>query len=486
VKLVALAFVAFVLLPISPAAAESTTTTVASSANPSVFGQSVTFTATVVAPSSAIPTGTVTFTIDGSPQAPISLDGAGQATFTTSALALGSHPVNAQYTSNDANFDNSSGSLSQQVNAASTSTDLSASVNPSLVGQSVTFTATVTVPPPSSATPTGTVTFTIDGSPQAPISLNGAGVATFTTSALSLGSHTIDAQFTPNSSNVNGSSDSLTQGVFAVSTATTLGSSVNPSVLGQSVTFTATVSAVAPSSAVPTGSVTFTVDGGGAVVVGLNGSGQASFTTSTLSLGSHDIDGAYTPNSASFNASSDDLTQQVGAHATTTAVTSSENPSEVGASVTFTAEVDAPTSVTVPTGTVTFTIDGGSSLVVVLDGAGLASFTTSNLTDGSHAIAALYTPDSANFLSSEGNVDQQVETEPTTTTTTSTTVAPIAPTGATAAAAAVGARVTPTNAGGGGLPSTGSSTLGMGALALVLILAGLSLTWAARARLRHR
>ena len=72
-----------------------------SSANPSTVGQPVTFTAVVTAPSyQGTPTGTVTFTIDGQAQTPVTLalvGGSDQAQFTTSTLAAGSHTVSAAY-----------------------------------------------------------------------------------------------------------------------------------------------------------------------------------------------------------------------------------------------------------------------------------------------------------------------------------------------------------------------------------------------------
>src|SRR5262249_38520270 len=71
-----------------------TSTVVTSSANPSVFGQAATFTATVSTSASGAgsPTGTVTFTVDGAAQATVTLSG-GQATLTVATFAVGSHTV---------------------------------------------------------------------------------------------------------------------------------------------------------------------------------------------------------------------------------------------------------------------------------------------------------------------------------------------------------------------------------------------------------
>ncbi len=76
----------------------------------------------------------------------------------------------------------------------------------------------------------------------------------------------------------------------ARSTSTTLSSSPNPSTSGQNVTFTATVTA---NVGTPTGSVTFN-DGPNTVgTVNLDASGHATFTTSSLTVGSHSITAVY-------------------------------------------------------------------------------------------------------------------------------------------------------------------------------------------------
>ena len=95
----------------------STTVKVVSSANPSVSGQSVTFTATVAAkePGSGVPTGTVTFK-DGSKILGTGvLNASGQATYTTNSLSVGTHSITTVY-SGDGNFGSSTSSvLSQNV-----------------------------------------------------------------------------------------------------------------------------------------------------------------------------------------------------------------------------------------------------------------------------------------------------------------------------------------------------------------------------------
>ncbi len=111
----------------------TSTTAVASSSNPSTFGQSVSFTA-IVTGSGATPTGTVQFNVDGSAfGSPVALSSGSATSGSTSSLTVGGHTVTVVY-SGDSNYSGSTGTLSggQVVNKASQ-------------------TITVTTPPPASA-----------------------------------------------------------------------------------------------------------------------------------------------------------------------------------------------------------------------------------------------------------------------------------------------------------------------------------------------
>lgn len=171
----------------------NTTTTVSSSLNPSTYGDAVTFTATVTS-NEGSPTGSVQFTIDGVSAGPARpLNENGSATFTTSALTAGTHTVSATYFGEG--FSSTTGELpgGQVVNRAPTATTVSSSANPSTQGEAVTFTATVSS---TVGIPGGFVQFRIDGSTAgAGVALDANGVAKFTTSALSAGTHTVSAEY---------------------------------------------------------------------------------------------------------------------------------------------------------------------------------------------------------------------------------------------------------------------------------------------------
>jgi hypothetical protein len=97
--------------------AASTTLTVATSLNPSPAAQALIVTATVNHPSSSLtPTGTITFTVNGTKPEAIAVDGLGQASETLSTLAAGTQTIAASY-AGDANFAASSGSATETVTA---------------------------------------------------------------------------------------------------------------------------------------------------------------------------------------------------------------------------------------------------------------------------------------------------------------------------------------------------------------------------------
>ena len=114
----------------------------------------------------------------------------GTASFTISTLAVGANSITGVY-SGDSNFMTStSAALTQTVKQAGTTTSVVSSVNPSVAGQAVTFTATVSPVSPGSGTPTGTAKF-MDGSTTLGTAALGGGTASFTTSALAVGTHSI-------------------------------------------------------------------------------------------------------------------------------------------------------------------------------------------------------------------------------------------------------------------------------------------------------
>jgi hypothetical protein len=371
-------------------------TTVTSSANPSTFGSVVTFTATVAGvPLSTPPTGTVTFFVSGTPvQTTALVDGV--AKWLTGTLPVGSSVLSATY-SGDPNFVASAGSITQVVNKAPSSVVLTSSAPVSQVTRTVTFTATVT---PAAAT--GAVLFTFDRGLPSVTTRTAAvvnGVATLGISSLVLGTHTVDATYSGDGSYLSSTSAPITQTIRTIITTTSVVPSANPSVWGQSVTFTAVV---APVGAI--GTVTFSVDGAPVAAAAVDAAGQARVVLVDLAVGAHTVTASYS--GATLHAPSiGSVVQTVGQAASVTGLQSSANPARRRTTVTFTAAVAtvAPGS-GVPTGMVQFTIDGRRYNATLVNG--FARYSTRLLAGGFHNVTATYLGD-ANVSPSASGVFRQ-------------------------------------------------------------------------------
>jgi hypothetical protein len=375
----------------------STTTALSSSLNPSAYGQSVMFTATVApASGTGTPTGIVSFKDGNTLLGSSTLNASGVANFSIASLTGGQHSVTAVY-GGDATFSGSTSTvLTQAVNQAGTTTALASSLNPATYGTSVKFTATV-----SPSTATGAVQF-FDGATALGSATLSGGTASLSTSGLSAGSHSITANYVGDTNYLSSVSAVLAQTVNQANTTTTVSSSANPSTLGQSVTF---IAAVSPSAA--SGTVTF-YDGATALGSATLTGGSASLSTSTLSVGTHSITAAYNGDSNNSASTSSALAQTVNSLiSTTTSLTSSSNPSGRGQKVTFTATVSPSSGTGTPTGTVNFW-DGTAPLgASTLNSSAIATLSISNLSVGSHSITAQYSGDS-NYNGSTSAVLTQV------------------------------------------------------------------------------
>ncbi len=231
---------------------KTTTTTLASSSNPSTVGEAVTYTATV---NSTTATGTVEFK-----QAGVTITGcAAQSISSGSAKCIVTDPpsglrtMTAIYSGDSSYATSTSPGLEQMVNKKTTTTVLSSSLNPSLVGQTVTYTATV-----NSTTATGTIEFkqagvTINGCAAQPI---GSGVATCTVTNSISGWWTMTAVYSGDSRYAASTSPGYRQTTNKKATTATLTSSLNPSTVGEAVTYTATLSSTAA-----TGTIEFQEEG---------------------------------------------------------------------------------------------------------------------------------------------------------------------------------------------------------------------------------
>jgi sugar lactone lactonase YvrE len=362
-----------------------TTTTVVSSLNPSVYGQNVTFTATVVpsvsTASTTIPVGTVQFSIDGTPVgSPVTLDASGNATYAIATLAVGAHAVTAAYTPSSTTFlasDDAAAPLSQQVTpAALTVTADNLSRQYGAADPAFTYTITGFVNGDTASVVGGSATLASTDTPTSPA--GSTFPITFASQGLTATNYTF--VYVAGTLTITGNASQTIS--FTVASPVTYG--VAPIALNGVASSGLPVSYTVTGPATVSGS-TLTITGAGTVVVTAHQAGDANYAAAS------DVPQTILVNPAP----------------TATTLTSAPNPSTPGQIVTFTATVSSTAGT--PTGSVTF-LDSGTVLGTgAVNASGVATFTTSTLTVGTHPVTAAYAG-ATNFAASTSTVDSQVVT----------------------------------------------------------------------------
>jgi len=267
---------------------DGTSVALASGTNPSAYNQPVTFTATVTSGTSTVATGTVNF-IDGATTIGSgTLNASGVATFTTSSLAVGTHSIVAGYLGDPNNPPENSPPLTQTVNPAASSVVVSSSTNPSTVTLPVTLTATVSGA--FGGTPTGTVTFKAGVYTLGTATLSN-GVGSLNYAFQTAGTTSITATYSGDANFAGGTSPTLNQVVKKAVTTGAVVSSLNPAIVGEQVTFTATFnSSIGPPA---DGEIVTFKDGAVTLATVRIKGGSAYFLTNKLSRGLHNIEAQY-------------------------------------------------------------------------------------------------------------------------------------------------------------------------------------------------
>jgi len=181
-----------------------TTTSLVSNVNPAAVNQQVSYTATVTNQSGGPLTGTIAFK-HGTSTTTVKLVG-DQAVYKVTYSGSGTHPITATYSGDADNATSTSATLTEYVGLAPTTTTLTTSGSPSHFGQPVTFTATVKWT--YGTVPDGELVTFFNGTTMIGTGTTASGVAKFTTSSLTVGTHTIkatyagDAKFKPSTGKV--------------------------------------------------------------------------------------------------------------------------------------------------------------------------------------------------------------------------------------------------------------------------------------------
>lgn len=227
--------------------AAPTVTLNAAPAGGSTIGASVTLTAAVLGVGSgAAPTGTVSFTVGGAAISGCTdvVVAAGSASCTTSDLPVAADALAAAYSGDD-DYTTVDATLTYPVNLIATTVTVKSVTNPSVFGQGVSFTATV------SPAATGDVQWLLDGNAAgAPVPVSGGAAQFGPISGMGAGSHVVTAQYSGDATHA-AASGALTEVVGKAATTTTV--SVKPDQL------VATVAPVAPGAGAPSGVVGFMV-----------------------------------------------------------------------------------------------------------------------------------------------------------------------------------------------------------------------------------
>ncbi len=282
-----------------------------------------------------------------------------------------------------------------------TSTALGTSATSITTGQSLTLTATVT-----GSGATGTVQFTDNGSNLGTAVALSNGTASFSTTALTAGSHSLAANYSGDTTHQPSTSAAAYVSVLAPST-TSLSLSASSITIGQSVTVTATIGGSAASTA--TGTVQFK-DGSSNLGLPVTVSnGVATLSTNQLgTVGSHSLSAAYSGDAINTASTSSVGTLLINAFTSSTALSVAPGQATAGDAVTLTATVSGYQA----SGVVTF-FDGNTRLGSASIGNGTASLVVSGLAEGAHSLNARYAGDANNVGSDSASVALSVATAST-------------------------------------------------------------------------
>ena len=424
---------------------EPTSVALVAGANPGLLGKPLSLSATVTSADTGR-TGTVTF-VEGSSTwcnaVPLAADGT--ASCTIPSLSLGTHVFTANYSGDDNNAASNSAPYNETIKQQAA---LAFAVSPvqSVVTSNVTLTLNSA---DQTGTPTGTVVFYDGSTALASVTLDSNGAATWRTSTLAIGTHLLSAQYSGDSANVGGTSNTVTQQVIQASTSTTLASSNASPTVGSNITLNAAVSSTDGPS--PTGSVQF-IDGTGpnAVPLGsvpLTNSGMVSFSTAGLSPGTHNVTAVYSgdaDNAASTSAPMVETVQQI---ATVTTVATDANPLNAKATLHLSATVALAPGATADgplSGKISF-FDGANQLgSVAVNAAGSATLAVSTLSVGTHPITAAFTGSTNYAVSTSPVVNQTVQQTASQTSLSSSSTTSLAGKAITLQTTVIGATGTPT------------------------------------------
>ncbi len=414
--------------PLTPVTVIGTSTTLKLTVTPEkpAGKQAFTLSVEMTASDGQKPAGSVTFFNGSEELGKRNLDAEGKASLNIPAgLPAGRYTLIARYAGND-QYMPSKGEQRVTV-GVETSIALSAVPNPSRLGQTVTFTATLKAQGRSDKQLDGNVTFFKGAEELATVTLADDGTASTTTAELPLGEHLITATYTGNDYYISSTTDkdkdeAVNQVVSERSATTTTIAAIPPSpaIFGQPITFTITVTG--EEEGIPTGRIT--IKNGSDILAEnielTNGSATWSPSTRQFPVGTYRMTAEYSGD-VTYQPSTSLLVEYIVRLAdpiqTETTITADPSPSLNGEPVTFTAMVTAMEGDGIPTGTVAF-YSGNQPLGGKVSLANGQAVLIESLPLGTYQIWAEYEGTAAYAPSRSAELTHEVVRRPTTTTLT--------------------------------------------------------------------
>jgi hypothetical protein len=393
--------------------------------------------ASITAPSTSATaaTGTVTFMLDGTAigTGTVVSGSPSTASITTAALSAGSHTLQAIY-NGDTNYTSVS---SSPVSVTSTKSVTTLAVVPAtttpIAGNAMQVTANLTATLSGATIPTGTVTFSMDGATVGSTSLVSGTSAYQTITVPTTGVHVLSATYSGDSNYSSSISPSVSFTVAKTSTTTVVVPSTTTPALGSTLPVSVSITPAAVGATLPSGTVTFTLDGAvaGVVAVQVGSPSSASITLPALTPGTHTLLATYSGDTYYATSTGTASTITVAKSPTTLLVTPATTAPAGGTALVVTATLTATTPGTsLPTGTVVFTLDGTSvgTSAIVSGSPSTATITLAStaVIPGVHVLAATYSGDTYYGASTASSVSLNVTKGSTATTLTPSTLTPTA------------------------------------------------------------
>ena len=422
--------------------------TPASSAPAPNSSMQVTATITASVTGSVVPTGNVNFTMDGISVGSASVSGGTTAIVTVTVPATGIHTLQASYIG-DSNFNGSTSAIATYTVAkTATSTVVVPATTTPALGSTLQVTASVSTSTPLATSPSGSVTFTVDGIAAATQALipGTPSTATVTLPSMTPGPHAIAANYGGDTYYSASTATAVTVTVPKAATSMTVTPSTITPAGGSTLAVGASIVPAIVASTLPTGTVNFTLDGtavASSAVVSANPA-TATANINQITPGSHQLAATYTGDTYYAAATAQAVVITVSKSPSTTTLIPSTTSPTGGESLPVTVNVTSTSpSTALPSGSVTVAVDGVSVATgTLLSGSpSTATVTIPLITAGTHLLTATYGGDSyytgsnsttVNVIAAKGATTTTVAATPATLTagTTESLTATIAPTNA--------------------------------------------------------